>query len=192
MSYTLKQAADATGKSKPTILRAIQSGKMSAHKDQNGEWQIDPAELHRVYDPATKTDTRNDTSTGQATPHEIMMLRQELEFRYEQLANERRERERERETITELRRQLTVMDEERRMTLRQLTALLTDQREKAQPAPSQESQSQQITNQNPRRPFRAAWLLAAFVLLLIVVVTLLIVTTPAADFLLGWLWKSPG
>jgi hypothetical protein len=133
MSYTLKQAAEATGKSKPTILRAIQGGKISAKKDDNGEWQIDPAELHRVYDPATKTDTRNDAQTEQATNNEIRMLRRELEFRDEQIANERCEREREREAITELRRQMAAMDEERRATLRQLTALLTDQRAKPEP-----------------------------------------------------------
>jgi hypothetical protein len=59
------------------------------------------------------------------------MLQQQLAFREEQLAHERQERERERETIAELRRQLALLDDERRTTWRQLTALLTDQREKA-------------------------------------------------------------
>jgi hypothetical protein len=51
MPYSLKQAADATGRTKPTILRAIQTGKISAKKSEMGEWEIDPAELHRVYLP---------------------------------------------------------------------------------------------------------------------------------------------
>ena len=42
-------SAGATGRTKPTILRAIQLGKISAQKDEHGGWQIDPAELHRVY-----------------------------------------------------------------------------------------------------------------------------------------------
>jgi hypothetical protein len=34
LGRSLKQAAAATGKSKPTILRAIQSGRISAEKDE--------------------------------------------------------------------------------------------------------------------------------------------------------------
>jgi hypothetical protein len=30
-------------------VRAIKAGKISVAKDENGEWQIDPAELHRIY-----------------------------------------------------------------------------------------------------------------------------------------------
>jgi len=49
MAYSLKQAGEATGRSKPSILRAIQTGKISAKKNEMREWEIDPAELHRVY-----------------------------------------------------------------------------------------------------------------------------------------------
>ena len=54
MSYTLGQASRATKKSKTTIARAIQAGKLSGAKDVHGQWCIDPAELHRVYPPATE------------------------------------------------------------------------------------------------------------------------------------------
>jgi hypothetical protein len=47
--YTLGQAARATGKAKPTIARAIQTGRISASRSDDGSWAIDPAELHRVY-----------------------------------------------------------------------------------------------------------------------------------------------
>lgn len=49
--YTLGQAAKATGKQKSTILDAIKSGRLSASRDDKRQWQIDPAELHRVYPP---------------------------------------------------------------------------------------------------------------------------------------------
>lgn len=49
--YTLSSAAKATSKSKSTISDAINSGRLSASKNESGEWQIDPAELHRVYPP---------------------------------------------------------------------------------------------------------------------------------------------
>ena len=136
MSYSLKQAASATGKSKPTILRAIQSGKLSAEKDEQGEWQIEPAELHRVYEPVP---VRNDTSKGEwndthqaESVVEPALLRAEVEQMRERLASLENDRERERreasDTIADLRRRLDQSEQERRDKDRQLTALLTDQR----------------------------------------------------------------
>ena len=49
MKYTLSQAAEATGKNKATIQRAIKSGKITASKNTSGAYEIDPAELHRVF-----------------------------------------------------------------------------------------------------------------------------------------------
>jgi hypothetical protein len=49
MRYTLGQAAKATGKSKTTIQRAVTKGLVSGEKGQNGEYRIDPAELHRIF-----------------------------------------------------------------------------------------------------------------------------------------------
>ena len=41
MRYSLVAAAAACGKKKSTILRAIESGKVGATKDEHGEWQIE-------------------------------------------------------------------------------------------------------------------------------------------------------
>ncbi|MGA8616631.1 MAG: hypothetical protein WB760_34030 [Xanthobacteraceae bacterium] len=106
----MKQAAEATGKTKPTILRAIQKGKISAKKDEHGEWEIDPAELHRVYAPVPE-----DTDTSVSL--EVELLREMLADKDKQ--------------IESLSRRLESADEERRTTLRQLTAILTDQRAQA-------------------------------------------------------------
>lgn len=46
---TLGQAATVCGRNKTTIMRAIKSGLLSAQRDDFGHYQIDPAELHRVY-----------------------------------------------------------------------------------------------------------------------------------------------
>ena len=54
MAYSLQQAADAAGVNKSTILRAIQAGKVSATRNEHDQWLIEPAELHRVYPPATQ------------------------------------------------------------------------------------------------------------------------------------------
>lgn len=51
MKYTAGQAAKAAGVATSTITKALEKGKISGIKDDNGAWQIDPAELHRVYPP---------------------------------------------------------------------------------------------------------------------------------------------
>jgi hypothetical protein len=134
MPHTLSQASEATGKSKSTILRAIQSGKLSASRDELTQgWLIEPAELHRLYPPVAP-DTANGTALAHhAPPPEVAELRREVAHKDELLVREQRERQRDQETIDELRRLLSASDEERRTTLRQLTALLTDQREKQEP-----------------------------------------------------------
>jgi excisionase family DNA binding protein len=124
MSYTLGTAAKATGKSKPTIQRAIQSGKISATRNSDGSYLIDPAELHRVYPPVTECG--NDTGDmKQSVPQENDYgLRVEIE----RLQEEReREREQLQETIADLRRRLDESEAERRETQGRLTALLTYQ-----------------------------------------------------------------
>ena len=52
MSYTLGEAAIACGKSKSTLSKAIKNGKISAKKNDNGAFEIEPSELHRLYPPA--------------------------------------------------------------------------------------------------------------------------------------------
>jgi hypothetical protein len=64
MKHTAGTAAKAVGKTKSTITKAIASGKLSAIKNDNGAWEIDVAELHRVYPPAlTETVSQQANST---------------------------------------------------------------------------------------------------------------------------------
>ncbi len=53
MPLTLGQAAIQAGRSKPTILKALKTGRLSGAKVGN-EWQIEPSELFRVYPQTTK------------------------------------------------------------------------------------------------------------------------------------------
>lgn len=62
MAYTLGEAAKATGKSKPTIQEQIKKGRISAVKDELGRYQIDPAELHRIYPPVQKEEPETEQS----------------------------------------------------------------------------------------------------------------------------------
>ena len=82
--YTVKQAAEVVGKTKPTILRAIQNGRISARRDGQGRWWIEPAELRRAYQPTirrsdTRIDASADTSTTTDTSTAIELLRDILD-----------------------------------------------------------------------------------------------------------------
>jgi hypothetical protein len=48
-AYTLGTASQATGCAKSTILRAIKAGRISAVRDDLGQWQIEPAQLFHVF-----------------------------------------------------------------------------------------------------------------------------------------------
>jgi hypothetical protein len=70
MYESLGKAAAAAGVSKSTILRAIKSHRISAGKTETGDWQIDPAELHRVFPPVPAERAGIDTLERGATPLE--------------------------------------------------------------------------------------------------------------------------
>jgi chromosome segregation ATPase len=121
MIYSLKQAAEATGKSKATVLRALQGGKISGKKDESGEWKIDPAELHRVF-PLSQKDTPR---TIADKPHEIIALQREIAILREERDRERRQLQ---DTIDDLRHRLDEAEGERRRVQAQMTSLVTDRR----------------------------------------------------------------
>ena len=119
MLYTLGQAAKATGRSKPTIQRAIKSGLISAKKNENGSYTIDPAELHRVFPAVTSLD--NDT--GDMKQSETQELQGETRLLRELLEQVEGERD-------DLRRRLDEAEAARREAAaetRRLTLMLTHQ-----------------------------------------------------------------
>jgi excisionase family DNA binding protein len=114
MAHTLGEAAKATGVSKSTLRRAIEKGRLSANRREDGSYEIDPAELHRVFprpSAGTPEMARSDIASDTGG------LRVEVEMLRERLADKDA-------VIEDLRRRLDAEAEERR----RLTALLTDQR----------------------------------------------------------------
>src|SRR4051794_8781910 len=123
--FSLGQAAKAAEVSKGTISKALSSGRMSYRSKENGQYQIDAAELFRVF-PRKRTETIE--SERLETPRETdetPVLRAKLE------AVEARLQDKD-GVIEDLRRRLDAEAEERR----KLTALLTDQRPQPQPEPA--------------------------------------------------------
>ena len=97
MAYTLGEAAKAVGKSKATISKAIKNGKISATKQEDGSYSIDPSELHRVYPPTpTSTVYREQYETPQETavnPTELIELRVKLEAAHKRIEDLEEDRE---------------------------------------------------------------------------------------------------
>ena len=56
--------------SRSTLMRALIDGKISADKTDAGHWQIDTAELARVYNPRPSSRTRPDQQNRDDTPPE--------------------------------------------------------------------------------------------------------------------------
>jgi hypothetical protein len=126
MVYSLGQAAKAAGISKTSLHRAIQKGRVSATKNEDGSYDIDPSELSRVYPPASPEESSATPETEQdgtaKIAAETAALRREVALLRERVANK--------ETVIEdLRDRLDQSEQERRDKDRQLTALLTDQRQ---------------------------------------------------------------
>src|SRR5215212_5892751 len=129
---------------KPAILKAIQKGRISAKKDDHGQWWIDPAELHRVYPPGSGSGQRTSSARTEetiGTGQQNKLLERELEFLREKLASAERTREDERHQlnvrIEELRRDKEELKGDRDRLLKVIeeqagtVRLLTDQSPKA-------------------------------------------------------------
>lgn len=132
MEYTLTEAAQATGLSRPTIFRAIKKGFLSARREADRSYRIDGSELARVY-PGMSTKRQSETSrhakkqeeqteTTKPAGTDFALLRLRLEMLEGQVARERevanqvqeladRERETFQETIVDLRKRLDHAEE---------------------------------------------------------------------------------
>lgn len=118
MEYSLKQAAEAVGKSKPTIQRAIKAGKISAEKDANGYYKIDVAELHRIY-PVLRNARQIVKMKHHVTPEDERVTVEKVHMLEKYLEDKD-------DIISDLRSRLDKESEDRR----KLTMMLVDQRKK--------------------------------------------------------------
>lgn len=127
-TLTLKQAADATGKNKTTILKAIKKGSVIANKNEKGEWKVHIGSLCQNYDvnpkaieersavSATQTtakSTPGNTKVNTNSTHEIIALRTELNLK-DKLLEDREE------TIKQLRQNEQELKQEKNRFLNML------------------------------------------------------------------------
>jgi hypothetical protein len=122
-TFSLGEAAKAVGKSKGTISKAISSGRLSPLGREGGQYQIPASELFRVFPPTGRENTEIERmETIKETP-ETLVLKAQLEAAETRIADKET-------VIVDLRQRLDQSEQERRDKDRQLTALLTDQRQK--------------------------------------------------------------
>lgn len=110
MKFSISAAAKATGKGKSTIHRAIQSGKLSASRLDDGTFEIDASELFRVFEPI---------SSGHPTSVPLGYVGMEL--LEAENTNLKHQLERERQFVRSLEGLLAEANSERRKLLQLLT-----------------------------------------------------------------------
>lgn len=97
MKLSASEAARQTGKSIPTITRAIKSGKISAEKAQKGGYLIDPAELFRAFPAITRPNdevsSALDSETSPHPPFETRNLHEKVASLEAALADAKAERD---------------------------------------------------------------------------------------------------
>lgn len=88
MNISLSDAAKLVGMSKNGIVKAIKNGKISGQKNIHGQWEVDPAELTRVYKPvetAELVSANKNAPVSDSEPNENMALKREVELQREQI-----------------------------------------------------------------------------------------------------------
>jgi hypothetical protein len=90
MAYSLVTAAAATGVNRTTVLRAIKAGKLSAERDAQGAWTIQPAELHRIFPPLPQLPAVAEPVQTHGGEAEVALLRTLLDEMRETIADLRR------------------------------------------------------------------------------------------------------
>ena len=103
MGYTLGQAAKAVGKSRTTILRAVKSGRLSAGRNPDHTFSIDPAELARAFPPTDPRAQQMEQSGTAGLQRENELLRgmvDDLRRRLDQAGERLDQSEEERRRLT--------------------------------------------------------------------------------------------
>jgi hypothetical protein len=75
MTYSLVTGAAAVGVNRTTILRAIKAGKVSAERDAQGAWSIQPSELHRVFAPLPQLPAVTEPVQAHGSEVDLALLR---------------------------------------------------------------------------------------------------------------------
>lgn len=181
-TLSLKQAADAVGKTKPTILKKLQKGEIIGKKNHKNEWVVNVASLCQSYkmlpeflekhetvnsSRTVKSETVGNTQGNDNLTHEIIELRRDVK------ALEQRIEDKE-ETIKDYKERETVNAAEKS----QLAVIIEKQNARLTYQPEQ-----QANIPPPKKAHLGSALLAASVVVLVAVGTIAYVAPEKLDFL---------
>jgi excisionase family DNA binding protein len=118
--FTITEAAKQTGLTRAAIHKAIKAGRLSATKDDSGNYSIDAAELFRVYKPVDIESKQEPVNLPNTAEYQLIAQRLELTERLlKQVESER---------------------DNLRLSLNQAMSLITHQPEKLKPEGEQITQ----------------------------------------------------
>ena len=149
MSLSAKEAGESVGLTKQGIIKAIREGKISAKKNERGQWEIEPSELFRVYQPINKVDTNQvdlvDCSSQEkielvdsSLHNENLTLKHRIELLEQQLSNKDlllKEVSEAREKTEQREKDLSAKLDKAQSTIERQTYLLQDMRDKPSQKP---------------------------------------------------------
>ncbi len=130
MKLNKSRAAKAVGITRATLDRHIKENKISIEKNGRGHVVIDVSELERVYDKVNTDTVSNDVQIKQHNTKDTVSYDAVVKVKDELIEHLTQELERERKRTESAQARLDEAEKERRRATEQLTALLTDQREK--------------------------------------------------------------
>ena len=131
MYLTLGQAAKEAKKSKATISKYIKNGKLSVINKTDDGFQIDPAELFRVFPQDKQQTEQNEQSQTHINSHKNSVLEKEIEVLRETIEELKLDKEDYKTRLDNAERRIAKLTD----TISQQTLLLTDMREKSQIKP---------------------------------------------------------
>lgn len=118
---TLGEAAREVTVTKSTLHRAIKDGRLSASRDDQGHYRIDPVELFRVFDPTARNTARDDaehlaeqaehpgTPAGTVDGETIRWFQQQIVELQEEKSELRAEMREQAERLDELRKAMAAL-----------------------------------------------------------------------------------
>jgi len=167
MKHTLGTAAKACGVARSTIYRAIKSGKISADKDANGNFQIEPAELHRVFPTTEQKQSAQHEMSQRAINEKTASATGETAVLFTKISGLEALIKEKDETLKDLRNRLDQTEQARQeadQERREAQRILTDQRTKPEPTPTEKKQDHQVRT----------WLVVFFMLVVLAAIGYLV------------------
>ena len=140
MGLSLNQAAKQGKVAKTTLLRALNSGKCTGTKDENGQWDIDEAELLRWSSTRSKKPRQEPVQNRldhPEKPPENSVLEREVELLREQLDQTKNLHDRERRQLEERIEDLREERDEWRKQAKSTTLLLENQQGQGDETPTE-------------------------------------------------------